>query len=798
MKAPLSLLLLLSFACSGSSSTPTAEEPTGAAADAPGAAAPVARPKAKGPSLVLVTMDTTRPDHLGAYGYEKAHTPNIDKVANEGAHFERAYAVVPLTTPAHGSMMSGLYPTRTGIHTNGDAILNDEVTTLAEILNEQGYHTAASVSAFVTTRIWNLDQGFDAYFDKVEASPDARDTRWSRERRAGEVIDDLEGWLAEKPKDEPFFVWAHFYDPHDPYDPPEPWDEKLKGRPYDGEIAYMDGQIGRLRELAEATAGEEGVAIILVADHGEAFGEHDERLHGTFAWDTTMRIPFIMKAATPLAEGKSVSEVTVSNVDVMPTALGLLGQEAPEGLDGRNLAAAVQGGTPERPPVYMEAESAYQRFGFHPEWAAAEGPWKLFATPNPRLFNVDDDPGETKNRLSENEAIAEKLDGFVDEVQAARVQAGDFTASQEMVDQLAALGYMSGENTGAMDLSGAVDAKDQAEVIAKIEKARRMSRRPKKAKEAEALIQEILNEFPKMGEIRMTYSRLLRMQRRLEEAEALMRKGVETSPEATLMKSHLAEVLAAQGRYDEAFDLAKLIHEQVPGDDLARYAMLRYLRGAKKIDEAIGIGENWLAEDADNRGLQAQVGEMLTMDKNNAAGIPLLEASLQDDLPRANVHRALARVRFAKGDVEAAIGHLIKEALWFPQRPEVRLELGNAYMKMERWDEAAAEFESFAKMTPRRSEGRRLWSQAVFNAGAYPESRAILAPALEQFPDDPYVLLLQANILDKLGEADEAKKVFAEAQAMHNALRQQLEADGVPIIERQKDDDLPDIDELTK
>ena len=796
MKAPLTSLLLMSVACTGSSPTPPAEAP--AEAEAAEAAAPAARPKAEGPSLILVTMDTTRPDHLGAYGYADAHTPNIDKVASEGAHFERAYAVVPLTTPAHGSMMSGLYPTRTGIHTNGDAILNEEVTTLAEILNEQGYHTAASVSAFVTTRIWNLDQGFDAYFDKVEAAPDARDTRWSRERRAGEVIDDLEGWLAEKPKDEPFFVWAHFYDPHDPYDPPEPWDEKLKGRPYDGEIAYMDGQIGRLRELAEATAGDEGVAIILVADHGEAFGEHNERLHGTFAWDTTMRIPFIVKPAKPLAEGKAVSEVTVSNVDVMPTALGLLGQSAPEGLDGRNLAAAVQGGMPERPPVYMEAESAYQRFGFHPEWAAAEGPWKLFATPNPRLFNVDEDPGETKNRLAEHEDIAKKLDGFVDEVQAARIQAGDFTASQEMVDQLAALGYMSGENTGAMDLTDAVDAKDQAAVIAKIDKARRMSRRPKKAKEAEALIQEILGEFPKMGEIRMTYSRLLRKQRRLDEAEALMRQGVEASPEATLMKSHLAEVLAAQGRYDEAFDLAKIIHEQVPGDDLARYAMLRYLRGAKKIDEAIGIGQNWLAEDSDNRGLQAQVGEMLTIDRNNAEGIPLLEASLLDDLPRANVHRALARVDFAKGDVEAAIDHLIQEGLWFPQRPEVRLELGNAYMKMERWDEAAAEFEIFAMMTPRRPDGRRLWSQAVFNAGAYPEASEILAPVLEKFPDDPYVLLLQANLLDKLGNAEEAKRVFAEAQAMHQALRQQLEADGVPIIERENDNDLPDIDELTE
>lgn len=796
MRSPFLSLLLLSVACSGTA--PTEQPASEGATPAGEEPAPVERPKAEGPSLILVTMDTTRPDHLGAYGYDKAQTPNIDKVAGEGALFERAYAVVPLTTPAHGSMMSGLYPTRTGIHTNGDAILNDEVTTLAEVLHGKGYHTAASVSAFVTTRIWNLDQGFDAYFDKVEADPGARDTRWSRERRAGEVIDDLEGWLAEKPKDEPFFVWAHFYDPHDPYDPPAPFDEQLKGRPYDGEIAYMDGQIGRLRELAEATAGPEGVAIILVADHGEAFGEHDERLHGTFAWDSTMRIPFIVKPAKPLEAGKKVSEVTASNVDVMPTALGLLGLEAPEGVDGQNLSSVVKGDIPARPPVYMEAESAYQRFGFHPEWAAAEGPWKLFATPNPRLFNVDEDPGETKNRLAEQEDIARKLSGFVDEVQAARVVASDFTASQEMIDQLEQLGYMSGENTGAMDLAGTVDAKDQAEVIAKIEKARRMSRRPKKAKEAEALIKEILSDFPKMGEIRMTYARLLRKQRRLDEAEVLMREGVEISPEATLMKSHLAEVLAAQGRFAEAYDLAKVIHDQVPGDDLARYAMLRYLRGQGKTDEAIALGEGWLKADPDNRGLQAQVGEMYVLDKNSTQGIPLLEASLQDDLPRANVHRSLAMVAFAGGKLEEAIDHLVQEALWFPQRPDVRLELGNAYMKQERWDEAAAEFAMLTRLAPRRPEGRRLWAQAVFNAGAYQEAADILKPALKMFPDDPYVLLLQANILDKLGRSEEAKAVFAEAQAMHQALREQLEADGVPLIELDRDDDLPDLDELNE
>jgi len=793
MAKPSPALLVFLAACSGEPAPTPA--PDGAAAT-PGAGAsadpaPAVAAPAKGPSLVLVTMDTTRADRLGAYGYDKAHTPNVDKVAAEGVRFERAYAVVPLTTPAHASMMTGLYPTQHGIHTNGDATLTDDATTLAEILDARGYHTAGSVSAFVTTRIWNLDQGFDAYFDQVSADADARDSRWGRERSAGEVVDDLEGWLTEKPKGEAFFVWAHFYDPHDPYEPPKEWAEKLPDRPYDGEIAYMDAQIGRLRTLAEAAAGDEGVAIVLVADHGEAFGEHGEQTHGMYAWDSTMRIPFIAKPPKPLSEPVAVDAVTVSNVDVMPTALGLLGVEVPDGIDGHDVSVFARGAEMERPPVYLESETPWTRFGFHPEWAAALGPWKLFATPNPRLFNVADDPGELNNRFSENETKARELQAFVQEIQANRTDVDNMTASPEMIEQLAALGYVAGIDEGPMDLSDAVDAKDQAELIARVERARRLSRNPKKSKEAIKMLRAILERNPQMNELRMSLSRVLRRVGRFKEAEVVLAEGVERQPQSTLLRSHLAGVLAQQGRLQEAYDLVRTLNEQVPGDDLARFAMIRYLKELDREREALALGRSWLVEDPNNPGLQALVGELEVLYADREAGEALLRKSLEDDIPRSEVHRTLARLAFARGDIEGAIDGLEAEALWFPRRQDIRLELGNALMKVKRWDDAAAEYAVLTRMAPTRPEPRRLWAQAVFNSGDYEAAAEVLAPAIKDFADDPWVLLLHANILQKLGQEEEAIVAFEEAKRLHDALREAIEAEqGIPVLEQPTAEDL--------
>ncbi len=788
MAKPHRLLFLLLAACSGDAAkTEAPPAPTEAAPEVPAEAAVVAK-AGSGPSLLLVTMDTTRADRIGAYGYADAHTPHIDKVAAEGVRFSRAYATVPLTTPSHASMLTGLYPTRHGVHNNGDAVLPDELTTLAELLVGRGYHTAGSVSAFVTTRVWNLDQGFDAYFDTVQTHEGGRaDSRWGRERSAAEVVDDLAGWLKEKPAGAPFFTWAHMYDPHDPYAPPKEWAEKMPGRPYDGEIAYMDEQIGRLIAAAEAAAGPEGVAIVLVADHGEAFNnEHGEQSHGMYTFDPTMRIPFIVRPPKPLAQGREVSEITVSNVDVTPTALGLLGMPSPEDLDGADLSVFSRGETRDREPVFLEAETPWNRFGFHPEWTAAQGPWKLMATPNPRLFDVDADPKELTNRYAEQGEVAGKLKAFVDGVQARRVNSETMSASPEMIEQLAALGYVAGTDAGPADVAGLPDAKDQQQVINRIEAARRLTRQPNKTKEAEAAMRGILRDFPMMGEMRMSLSRVLQRQGKFAQAEKVLKEGVELQPASTLMRSHLAGVIARQGRLQEAYDLVRTIYEQVPGDDLSRISMLRYLTDMNRVDEALALGQQWLATEPENRGLQSMVGILLVHKRDLRGAEPLLQASLLDGQPREQVHRALGMIALAKGDTEGLIGHLQAESADFPSNLGVRMELGNTFMTARRWDEAAAEYAAIAEQNPKDFNARRAWAQAVFNSGDYELAAKLLAPALAGAPDNPEVLLLHANLLDKQGKTEEAKAAAEEAKALWAAGRAAEEAEPPAAVHRDR------------
>jgi len=729
-----------------------AESPT---ADVPSSA------RLSRPSLVLLTLDTTRPDRLGSYGHDAAVTPHLDRLAAEGIRFGRAYSVAPLTTPAHASMMTGLYPSRHGVHSNGDATLDAEFQTLAELAADAGWATGASVAAFVTTRVWGLDQGFGHYADRIEATGAGRGERWGRERPADAVVDDAIAWLEQLPEGTPFVLWVHVYDPHDPYDPPEPWASTMSD-PYDGELAFVDAEVGRLRTAVEAASTAGGTAWIVAGDHGEALhGEHGERTHGTWVYDPTMRIPLFFRGPLP-GTGRVESTVTVSNVDVMPTALGLLGLPKPADLDGVDLSPALTSAMPPRPPVYMESEAPLRRFGFHPELAAAEGAFKLLATPSPRLYDVDADPGESEDLLPIHPERAARLKEAVDAVQSRRVDPDGLAAGPELTARLAALGYIAGPAEVGGTFEGLPDAKDERARIDRVEAARALHAEPDRAIPA---WRDILTEHPALGEARLALAALLTRTGSLADAEAVLRDGVAQQEDSILLRAHLAEVLSLRGRTEEALLLLESVHAQVPRDDLARVGMLRTLAALGRTDEARARGAAWLVDDPDRRALQAAVGviEAATGDPDTAR--PLLLASLEDGIARQGVHRALGLLSLARGDLDGVLFHLTRESEAWPSDHRTRWELGNALMRSERWDEAAAEYAALVELRPQDIQARRAWAQATFNAGDYPQSERILGPALEAAPGDAQVLLLQANILDKKGDTATARQVFERAKA---------------------------------
>jgi arylsulfatase A-like enzyme len=306
-------------------------------------------------NLLLVTLDTTRADRLGAYGYRHAETPALDALAEQGVRWERCYAPAPLTLPSHASILTGLVPIRHGIHANGREVLVDGAQTLAEILRERGWSTGAVVGAFVLDRRFGLAQGFEHYDDDL-AGADEPPRFGYTERDASRVTDAA----------------------------------------LDAEITYADSQLARLLGFLEETGKARRTLVVVTADHGEGLWEHGESTHALFAYDSTLRVPLIVRFPDGRGAGSVVSE-RAALVDLLPSVLGWLGQDAPSGLDGRALRlenAPPVATEPETRAIYFENEGPAHLFGWSRLRGVVAGRDKLIVAPRPELYDIEDDPRE--------------------------------------------------------------------------------------------------------------------------------------------------------------------------------------------------------------------------------------------------------------------------------------------------------------------------------------------------------------------------------------------------------------------
>ena len=314
------------------------------------------------PNVILMTLDTTRADHLGCYGYGPAKTPTLDALARGGVLFTQASSVAPLTQPAHSSIMTGMYPTHHGVRVNGNAALGLEQRTIAEALSEKGYKTGAFIGAFVLDGRWGLSQGFQLYDDRFDLETYKHLDLASVQRPADKVMDAALSWL-ESQQSSPFLAWIHFYDAHSPYEPPEPFlsEHRAEGPAglYDGEIAFVDQQVGRCVSWLKAKGLDRKTVLVIIGDHGEGLGSHGEGTHGYFVYDYALRVPFLISAPFPELAGVVVDS-QVSAVDVFPTVLALAGIDAGPPVQGRSLLPLM---LPPRPDAPAYAYGASYGFG---------------------------------------------------------------------------------------------------------------------------------------------------------------------------------------------------------------------------------------------------------------------------------------------------------------------------------------------------------------------------------------------------------------------------------------------------
>lgn len=424
-------------------------------------------------NVVFVTIDTLRGDRLGCYGYASVQTPTLDRLAREGALFEHAVAQTPLTPPSHASIFTGTYPTVHKVRNTGGFVLQPSSRTLASILQQQGWDTAAFIGATVLKKAFGFSQGFSVYDDQMPKTQKRDEVGEYPERRAGVVVDRALEWLNARPAGKPFLVWLHLYDPHAPYSPPEPFRTKYRGHPYDGEIAYTDRELGRFLDTVDRKYPAGNTLVVVLSDHGESLGEHGEFTHGVFLYDSTLHIPWIVKGPG-VPPGARVKQ-QVRTIDVLPTVLALLGGSPPAACQGVSAVPTFNGNSV--PSSNSFAETLYPKMNMG--WSELRGVrtdrWKYIRAPRPELYDLAQDPHETTNLLDRQpkeyreldqqlKAITRTADGQPERVETA-------TLDSHTMEQLKSLGYLSGVSGRHYLMNGqGADPKDRVEVLAIFEK----------------------------------------------------------------------------------------------------------------------------------------------------------------------------------------------------------------------------------------------------------------------------------------------------------------------------------------
>lgn len=584
--------------------------------------------------LVLVTIDTLRADHVGAYGYPAARTPTLDRLCLDGVRFDRAYATAPITLTSHASLLSGRYPPGHGARDNGMA-MRDDVPTLATRLHDRGFRTAAFVAAFPLDRRFGLSRGFDVYSDRM---PRTSNGRLANERPARAVVDEAIAWarsLRDKTGITPrSFLWVHLFEPHAPYGDPE-HDHRPAVTRYDDEIAVADREVGRLLSTIGAYAPD--TLVVVASDHGEAFGEHGETGHSLFVYDTTLRVALLVSGP-----GVPVHRVVVEPVclvDVVPTVLRLLG-EAGLDTDGIDLGPAFAGAALPARPLYAESFAPLIDFGWSPLRSLREGRWKAIAAPRPELYDIGSDAVETRD-LAQGEPALRNLLMRIDRFSSDELPAGAVPtpagarATDAQRARLGALGYVQGG--AAPRPAPRPDPKDRRELAARISA---VTSGELEGDGLLAALQAITGEDPRNGQ----------------------------------MQARLGDALVARSRFGEAEPhFRAAIESRVPSAD-PYLGLARCQAHARRPADALATLRQSETVEADNPVVLANIGLLLATESKTDDAVSSLRRALdiEPDFHEARFDLVLVlaragRLAEARAQAEVLLARLPANA---PQRPE--------------------------------------------------------------------------------------------------------------------------------
>ena len=621
---------------------------------------------AAAPNVVLITIDTARADAMGFLGSKDGVTPNLDRLARQSIVFSRAYAQVPLTTPSHATILTGTYPQFNHLNDLGTSLAKD-IPYLPDILRQRGYRTAAIVGSQVldprSAAVPGFERGFDTYDADFHSRQPGEDRYHSVERRASVVMDHAMAWLKQRPGG-PFFLWVHLYDPHDPYDPPPPFNTRYAANPYHGELAYSDFAIGKLLTTLRAQALFDGTLIAVVADHGEAFGEHGERSHGFFLYDETVHVPLLIKLPRQYSAGTRI-ESRAQLVDLAPTILLAVGIKVPGAMQGEPLLRLTKQGLVARqsanpsdaPPAYSETDYPHRAFGWSALYAWRAGKYLYIDAPQPELYDESADPAQVHNLAVISKAVADTMASQLQEFR--RNTSGAKTTGPELnseqLEQLQALGYVtSGFGQGsARGQDRGADPKLKIQVANWLHEAL-LSLEDDHFNDAIPRLEQVVKEEPTMPLANLELGRAWSSLGNYEKALPWLRKAVELNPESGRAHFELGMALAETNDWTGALPQLEAAVDRIPESDELHFDLATAYEHEGRLEDATHEFQSALRLNPEHYKANLMFGRLLGMHGDPGRALLYLQKAVKLQPESPDGHKFLANVYTELGQTENA------------------------------------------------------------------------------------------------------------------------------------------------
>ncbi len=634
-------------------------------------------------NVLLVTLDTTRADRIGCYGYEKAKTPNLDSLALGGVKFSNTYCQVPLTCPSHCSILTGTYPIYHRVRNNGTYYLNPGLLTLAEILKSKEFKTAAFVSSFTVDSRFGLDQGFDFYDDKFAEEEIFKALK--SEKKADKVFASFSDWLDKNASDQ-IFCWVHFFDPHLPYDPPSPFKEEFLDSPYDGEIAYMDYYVGKTIEKLREKDILDKTLVILVGDHGEAFGEKEVGGHGVFLYDVTMKVPLVFYAEDHLPPGKVV-KARVRLIDLMPSILDMLNIPLTKEIQGISLLPYIEGRRKENLSSYIETYYPKENYGWSELIGVIDGDWKYIQAPKEELYNLKKDPEEKINAFEKEKKVAsEKKDKLKEMMKnyssELRIEKREITAEEK--ERLRSLGYVDlAENIPKGQLPDPKDRLDEHRMVHQAE----IYEFQGNYQEAAKIFEKILSIRPATPSSYVNLALMYAKAKNFDEAIQVLEKGMQKIPNSEILLSRLGHTYLVLGRLKKALESMQAVLKINPRyfDALLASAWILGVMGKK--EEALSYYKKAFEIEPENKFLRMNYAINLAMSGKSNEAIEFYKSLKLEYPDDYQIYQNLGITYGNLGYLDESVENL-KKAINIHPTPLSYLNLAVALRKKEDLEEA--------------------------------------------------------------------------------------------------------------